>query len=81
MNCRRVITLIIEYLSGGLDSRTTLAWSAHLLGCSDCMAFFETYRRSIEALRSLPSKEISHEARSRIQRSLQGRIRHASLVH
>lgn len=81
MNCRRVTILIIEYLSGALDSKTTLAWGAHLLGCSDCMAFFETYGRSIQALRTLPCKEISHEARSRIQRSLQSRIRHASLVH
>ncbi len=80
MNCRRVITLIIEYLSGALDSKTTLAWGAHLLDCSDCMAFFETYRRSIEALRTLPCKEISHGALSRIQRSLRSRIRHAPLV-
>jgi len=81
MNCRNVITLSIEYLSGALDSKTTLAWGAHLLECNDCMAFLETYQRSVEALRSLPSKEISHEARSRIQRSLEARIRHAPLAH
>ena len=81
MNCRGVTALIVEYLSGSLDSQTKLAWGRHLLDCRDCVAFFETYRKSIEALRALPCNEISHEARSRIQRSLERRIKHASVLH
>lgn len=81
MNCRTAITLIIEYLSGALDSQTTLAWNAHLFDCNDCLAFLETYRRSVEAVRCLSSREISHETRSRIQRSLERRIRQAPFAH
>ena len=81
MNCRRVTTLIIEYLSGALGSRATLAWGAHLLDCSNCVAFLDTYRKTIEVTRSLSSREISPEARNRIQRSLERRIRYTSLVH
>ncbi len=81
MNCRRVIALIIDHESGMLDLQTAAVWDAHLLDCNDCIAFLETYRRSVEAVRSIPSKEISHEARSRIQRSLERRIRHGSLAH
>ena len=81
MNCRRVITLIIEYLSGALDSKTTLAWGAHLLDCRNCLALFETYRKTIETVRSLPSKDIPPEARNRIQRSLERRIKHGSPAH
>jgi anti-sigma factor RsiW len=81
MNCRGVTALIVEYLSGSLDSQTKLAWGRHLLDCRDCVAFFETYRKSIEALRTLPCKEISPDARNRIQRFLERRIKRLTLVH
>ena len=81
MNCRRMTTLIIEYLSGALDPKATLAWGAHLLNCSNCVAFLDTYRKTVEVVRALPSGEISPGARSRIQRSLERRIRHTSIVH
>jgi len=76
MNCRRVTTLIIDYLPGTLDPHTRAAWNAHLYDCRDCVPFLETYRKSVEALRSLPSREISLEARNRIRRSLERRITH-----
>ena len=81
MDCRRVTTLIIEYLSGALDPKATLTWGAHLLDCNNCVALLDTYRKTIEVIRSLSPREISPEARSRIQRSLERRIRHASIVH
>lgn len=80
MNCRRVTTLIIDCLSGTLDPQTRAAWNEHLDNCRDCVPFLETYRRSVEALRSLPSKEISEQARNRIQRFLERRIKHSSLA-
>jgi len=76
MNCRKATTLIIDYLSGALDLQTRAVWSAHLDDCRDCVSFLETYRKSVEALRSLPSKEISLEARNRIRRTLKRRITH-----
>ena len=76
MNCRKATTLIIDHLSGTLDLQTRAAWNAHLDECRDCAPFLDTYRKSIEALRSLPSKEISLEARNRIRRSLERRITH-----
>jgi len=81
MNCRRATNLIIEYLSGSLDAWTTLAWGAHLLDCGNCLALFETYRKTIEAVRTLPSKDISPGVRTRIHRSLEKRIKYSSLVH
>jgi len=80
MNCRRVTTLIIDYLSGTLDPQTRAVWNAHLDDCRDCVPFFETYRKTVEAIRSLPCKEISGQARNRIQRFLERRIKHSSLA-
>jgi len=81
MNCRRVTSLITEYLSGALDAWTTSALGAHLLDCCDCLALFETYLKTIEAVRTLPSKDISPGVRTRIHRSLEKRIKYSSLVH
>lgn len=78
MDCRKATTLIIDYLSGTLDLQTRAVWNAHLDECRDCVPFLETYRKSVEALRSLPSKEISPHARDRIQRSLERRLKHSS---
>jgi len=80
MNCRRVTTLIIDCLSETLDPQTRAAWNAHLDNCRDCVPFLETYRRSVEALGSLPLKEISRGARNGIQRFLERRIKHSSLA-
>ena len=74
MNCRKVTTLMIDYLSGTLDLQTRAGWNAHLDDCRDCVPFLETYRKSIKTLRSLPSQEISLEARNRIRRTLKRRI-------
>lgn len=78
MNCRRATTLIIEYEVGAPDFMTILASRGHLLDCSDCVAFLETYRKTIELTRSLPSEELSPEAQSRIRRFLDRRIKHPS---
>jgi len=74
MNCRKATTLMIDHLSGTLEPQTRASWTAHLDDCRDCVPFLETYRKSVEALRSLPSKEISLEARNRIRRTLKRRI-------
>jgi anti-sigma factor RsiW len=71
-------TVIIDYLSERLDPQRTMVFDAHLEKCRYCMAFLETYRKTIEVLRSLPSQEISPHARDRIQRSLERRLKHSS---
>ena len=78
MNCRRVTTLIIDCLSETLDPQTRAVCNAHLYDCRDCTPFLETYQKTVEALRSLPSQEISLEARDRIRRSLKSRLKHSS---
>jgi hypothetical protein len=80
MTCRRVTALIIDCLSGALDPGTRFAWNTHLENCRDCRAFLETYRKTVEAVRSLPCKEISSLTQSRIQRFLKRRITGASHV-
>jgi hypothetical protein len=76
MNCREATTLIIDHLYGTLDLQTRAVWNAHLDDCRDCVLFLETFRKTVEVVRSLPSQEISLEARNRIRRTLKRRITH-----
>ena len=78
MDCQRVTSLIVEYLSWALDAQATSAWDHHIRSCRDCSAYLNTYLKTIEAIQSLPSRRISPEARERIQRSVQYRITHSS---
>ena len=73
-----MMTVIIDYLSDILDPQGTIAFEAHLAKCPNCMAFLATYRKTVEVLRSLPSQEIALQTRTRIQRSLENRLKHSS---
>jgi anti-sigma factor RsiW len=76
-----VTTLIIDYLSGALDPEPRAALNAHLNDCRDCRAFLETYLKTIQAVRSLPCKEISHIREERIRGFLERRLTHAFPPH
>src|SRR5574341_555006 len=51
--CRRVTSLIAAYLGGELDPAAVSAFEAHVRDCDDCVAFLNTYRKSVEATRRL----------------------------
>lgn len=46
--CKRATSLLSDYLSGELDAETTLAFEEHLGKCSDCVAFLNTYKKTIQ---------------------------------
>ncbi len=45
--CKRETSLLSDYLSGELDTETTLAFQEHLGKCSDYVAFLNTYKKTI----------------------------------
>ena len=51
MTCRDVYGFLDDFLEGGLDLVTRLAFQGHLLLCSACRKYLATYRASIEAAR------------------------------
>ena len=76
--CEQVTSLILDYLTGGFDTETTLAFEQHLRDCPDCVAFLNTYKKTIQATRSLPYGEIPSEMRSRVQQFLREKIARSS---
>jgi anti-sigma factor RsiW len=75
VTCEQLTAFIADYLAGELDAETTLAFEEHLLGCSECISFLNTYRKTIDAIRSLRNEDIPPEMQDRVRRFLDRRLR------
>lgn len=64
--CRDIVELLGEYLDGALDPETASALEAHLAGCQDCEAFFNTYRGTVRSSRALSERQLPRELRERL---------------
>lgn len=55
--CKDATSLLLEFMSGELDRETTLGFEKHLEVCPDCVAFLNTYRKTVELTRSFLQKK------------------------
>ena len=67
VSCKEEVNLIAGYLSSSLSSQITAAFEAHMGACPDCVAFLQTYKKTIEATRAFLK---SHPVSDRQQRKL-----------
>ena len=75
--CAQITTLIKDYITGALDPKNTLAFEQHLTICPDCVAFLNTYRKTIQATQSLRFEEIPGEMVERVEKFLKEKIKKA----
>ena len=52
LSCKRVVSLMGDYLSTDLDRRGSHRFEAHLKSCPDCLAFHRTYRKTVMMTRA-----------------------------
>lgn len=71
--CREIADLLLDYLSGELDRATTSAFEDHLRLCSDCAAFLNTYKKTVQVTGSLRYEDIPAELERRVRRFLRER--------
>ena len=71
LTCEQVTGLIIGYLAGVLDPDLTAAFEAHLRDCDDCIAFLNTYKRTIDAAQGLRYEDVPAEMEARVRQSLE----------
>jgi anti-sigma factor RsiW len=71
LTCEQVVGFIADYLTGALDPETTAAFGVHLRGCDDCVAFLNTYQRTIAAVQSLRFDDTPAEMEARVRRFLE----------
>lgn len=57
ITCKQATSLIMDYLTGELDSETTSAFEKHLKACQDCLTFLNTYKKTIQLTRSFLHKK------------------------
>jgi anti-sigma factor RsiW len=54
MNCREVVELLIDFVSGDLPPDRHLRLEQHLKLCPPCLAYLQTYRLTIQLTHQLP---------------------------
>jgi anti-sigma factor RsiW len=55
--CRDATSLILDFLSGELSPQTNSEFEQHLEVCPDCVAFLNTYKKTIELTKSFLQKK------------------------
>ena len=58
INCHELIEFCLDYLEGELPHDEEVGFRRHLAQCTDCVAFFETYRKTPELSREALSAQI-----------------------
>ena len=51
ISCHELIEFCLDYLDGELPHDEEVGFRRHLAQCSDCVSFFETYRKTPELSR------------------------------
>ena len=72
--CKQATSLILDHLTGELDSKTARLFEEHLMICPDCVAFLNSYKETIKFTRSLSYDDIPSEMKKRIRRFLRDNI-------
>ena len=53
LTCREVADFLLEYLEGDLPVHQRRAFRRHLFWCSACVAYVESYRKTVNLARAL----------------------------
>jgi anti-sigma factor RsiW len=71
--CREVVDFCLEYLEGALAEEEKGRFQNHLASCGECVAFFETYRRTPELSRHALSLEMPLRVKEAVRTYLRSR--------
>src|SRR5207244_9144558 len=75
LTCRQVIARLADYIDAALGGLMRARVSLHLLLCSECRAYLETYRRTIALVGAAGGGESACDARHRVTRPARDAIR------
>lgn len=57
MTCREFAEFLDAFLAGTLPSEQALAFQRHLAICADCVAYLDSYQRTMAACRTLRGED------------------------
>lgn len=62
-DCKDVVSLLTEYLEGGLARDAVATLETHLAGCSACGEYLVSLKKTRDAVRTLASSQVPDECR------------------
>jgi anti-sigma factor RsiW len=75
ITCKQVTSLILDYLSGELSRQQARTFELHLFICPDCVAFLNTYKKTVEATGILKYAEVPADLRRRVREYLKKKMK------
>ena len=76
ITCKKATSLIGAYVQANLSSQISCLFEEHLRVCPDCVAFLNTYKKTLELAKSFLAADASAESLARIRnRIIEGRDR------
>lgn len=57
VTCRDATDLLLDFITGELSAETNTEFEKHLEVCPDCVAFLNTYKKTIELTKSFLQKK------------------------
>lgn len=73
ISCQDVVEFCLDYLDGALPEEERGRFTRHLSICSDCVSFFETYRRTPEVSRQALALEMPAQVKEAVRSYLRSR--------
>jgi hypothetical protein len=73
MNCSELWNFCIDYVEGTMPDDEQVSFRQHLGQCSDCVNFFETYRKTPELIRDALATKIPASVKESVRSFLQAR--------
>lgn len=81
VTCKKVTSLIADYLNHDLDPDLLRKFDRHIRGCPDCVGFLNTYRKTLDALRSLRYDDIPPDLQEKTLGFLRKKTKRVSRSH
>lgn len=69
-SCKEVVKLLSDYIEGECSPEVETLIDAHLADCPDCIAFVNTFRKSMAMTKALNYSDIPDDVRVRLRRVL-----------
>jgi anti-sigma factor RsiW len=73
ISCQDVVEFCLDFLDGALPEEERGRFTRHLSVCSDCVTFFETYRRTPEVSRQAMAMEMPAQVKEAVRSYLRSR--------
>jgi hypothetical protein len=73
--CKEITDLISNYLNNSLEARVKRQFEDHLKICPDCVAFLQTFRKTVSGIHSMRAENMPENLRRNILSFLQSRAR------